>query len=73
MSMHTPESLRELITEFLVDKPDGSAMASEISRHLFSAATADAIWQVARDNPHLFSVAEGDHELPPEARVVRLA
>jgi hypothetical protein len=73
MSTHSPQTLRELITEFLVDRPDGSALASEISRHLFSAATADAIWQLARDNPHLFSVAEGDHELPPEARIVRLA
>ncbi len=60
------------MAEFLVERPDGSAMAIEISRHFFQSWSPDDIWHMAKANPHLFTVGEGDHELPPDARVVRL-
>lgn len=69
----SPASLRELIVDFLVDHRGGSALASEISRHLLSAWSAEDIWHLARSNPHLFQVGEGDHEVPPDERIVRLA
>jgi hypothetical protein len=66
-------SLRDLVAEFLGEKADGSATAAEISQALFLAWSPDDIWHLAQSNPQLFVVGRGDHELPPEMRVVRLA
>jgi hypothetical protein len=67
-----PASLRELVLDFLVDHAGGSARASEISQHLLCAWSSEDVWHIARANPHLFQVGEGDHEIPPDERVVRL-
>jgi hypothetical protein len=69
----SPANLCELVLDFLVDHTEGSARASEISRHLLSAWSPEDIWHLARANPHLFAVAEGDHEIPPDERVVCFA
>jgi hypothetical protein len=69
----SPVSLRELVLDFLVDHAGGSALAGEISRHLLSAWSPEDIWHLARANPHLFQVGEGDHDIHPDERVVRLA
>lgn len=66
-------NLRDRVAEFLGDKPDGSATAAEISQALFLAWSPDDIWHLAQSNPEMFVVGRGDHELPPDIRVVRLA